>query len=186
MQSFTNIMAMAVMASIVKAQEAPAATGAAAKAAELLQVEAASDNEAFFHYIYIICAALIVVMAIWRITTESTKYVRTLTCLNNDTQKFFALPSRHWATFKKSIWYAPVGSKRHNKEIQLSAAINIGTLPTRLQLIFLILYFGTNVAFCVVSIHWRDASFVAVAKELRNRTGILAVVNMVGHVHLLE
>ena len=170
------------MASIARAQEAAQATGAAAQAAELLQVEAASDNKAFFHYVYFICAALIAAMAIWRITTESSKYVRTLTCLNNDSQRFFALPSRHWAIFKKHIWYAPIGGTRHNKEIQLSSAINIGTLPTRLQFCFLILYFGTNIAFCVVSIHWHDATFVAVAKELRNRTGILAVVNMVSRI----
>jgi hypothetical protein len=42
-------------------------------------------------------------------------------------------------------------------------------------------YFGTNVAFCVVSIDWSQ-SYATVAKELRNRTGILSVVNMVGEV----
>jgi hypothetical protein len=39
-------------------------------------------------------------------------------------------------------------------------------------------YFGTNIAFCVVSIDW-SAPLTTAMKELRNRTGILAVVNMV-------
>jgi hypothetical protein len=47
-----------------------------------------------------------------------------------------------------------------------------------MQLLLLTGYIGTNVAFCVVSIHW-DQAFGTVASELRNRTGVLAVVNMV-------
>ncbi|TVY51271.1 Ferric/cupric reductase transmembrane component 1, partial [Lachnellula cervina] len=116
--------------------------------------------------------------ALWRVGIESVKYVRTLTCLNNDTQKYFAAPSKRWASFKKHLLYAPVFSKRHNREIQLSSAMNVGTLPTRFQLMFLLSYFGTNVLFCVYSIDWALPA-ASSAKELRNRTGILAVVNMI-------
>lgn len=138
-------------------------------------------NQDFYNYIFIVLASLIVALGIWRFGIESVKYVRTLTCLNNDTQRYFAVPSRAFAAIKKNILYAPVFRKRHNREIQLSAAINVGTLPTRFQLVFLAGYFGTNIAFCVVSIQW-SASYKTVCDQLRNRTGTLAVVNMVSPV----
>ena len=101
-----------------------------------------------------------------------------MACLNNDTQRYFVAPSQAFASFKKHLIYAPVFSKRHNREFKLSAAVNVGTLPTRLQLLFLMAYFGTNVVFCVVSITW-DGAFATVCQQLMNRTGVLAVVNMV-------
>ena len=135
-------------------------------------------NQDFYNYVFIILASLTVALAMWRIGMESVKYVRTLTCLNNDTQRYFAAPSHTFAAIKKNLLYAPIFGKRHNREIQLSSAVNVGTLPTRFQLLFVAGYFGTNVAFCVVSIQW-DAAYTTVCQELRNRTGILAVVNLV-------
>jgi hypothetical protein len=173
-------MAVMDMAMMVSAQ-APVATKAAAATANALQQSASALNQDFYDYIFIVCASLIVAMIIWRVSVELVKYVRTLTCLNNETQRYFAIPSRTFASFKKNLLYAPVFRKRHNREFQLSAALNVGTLPTRLQLLFITGYFGTNVAFCVVSIHW-DQAFTTVARELRNRTGILAVVNMVSQI----
>ena len=172
--TFLGMLAIAKTAS----SQAPTTTGAGATAAKALQQKAAVLNQNFYDYIFIICASLVVAMVVWRVGIESVKYVRTLTCLNNDTQRYFATPSKTYATLKKDLIYAPIFRKRHNREFQLSAAINVGTLPTRLQLLFLSAYFGTNVAFCVVSIDWSQ-TFTTVAKELRNRTGILAVVNMV-------
>lgn len=142
------------------------------------QAPAAVLNQEFYNYIFVILASLTVALALWRVGIESVKYVRTLTCLNNETQRYFARPTGTYASFKKHLIYAPVLSKRHNREFRLSAAVNVGTLPTRLQLLFLMSYFGTNIAFCVVSIDWNQPLITA-AKELRNRTGVLAMVNMV-------
>ncbi|TGO60759.1 hypothetical protein BOTNAR_0140g00010, partial [Botryotinia narcissicola] len=155
----------------------PAAQAAAA-AAKALKVKAAMFNQDFYDYIFIVLAALIGGMIVWRVVMESVKYIRTMASLNNETQRYFAIPSSGFAKFKKHVLYAPVLSKRHNREIQMGRAINVGTLPTRFQLAFLLAYFGTNIAFCVVSITW-DQSYATVAQQLRNRTGILAVVNMI-------
>jgi hypothetical protein len=92
----------------------------------------------------------------------------------------FARPSNIFASMKMNLLHAPVFSKRHNREFQLSAAVNVGTLLARLQLLFLIGYFGTNVVFCAVSIQW-STTYTTVCQQLRNRTGILAVVNMVSN-----
>lgn len=157
----------------------PAAKAAAAAAAAALKAEAAAFNQAFYDYIFIVLASLIVAMIFWRVGIETVKYVRTMASLNNETQKYFAIPSSGFAKFKKHVLYAPIFSKRHNREIQMGRAVNVGTLPTRLQFVFLLGYFATNIAFCVVSISW-DQAYATVAQQVRNRTGILAVVNMVG------
>jgi hypothetical protein len=166
------------MMKMVTAQAAAQSSGAAAVAAKEAAVNAAGLDQDFYNYLLIICGALVVALVIWRVWSESVKHVRMLTCLNNETQRYFTLPSQSYASFKKHFLYAPIFSKRHNREFQLSAAINVGTLPTRFQLLFLMSYFGTNIAFCVVSIDWHE-DFVTVAMQVRNRTGILAVLNMV-------
>lgn len=180
MSFITYATAMAGLVANVMAQGAPApqATGAAAAAAAATKAQAASANMMFEHYILAVCFALAGAMLVWRVVQVSVTYVRTLACLNNDTQRYFSIPSQTYASVKKNLLYAPVFGQRHNREFHLSAAMNMGTLPTRLQLLFLASIFGTNVAFCVVSIHW-DLAYTQVAQELRNRTGILAVVNMV-------
>ncbi|KAM0129169.1 hypothetical protein ACHAP3_007900 [Botrytis cinerea] len=155
----------------------PAAKAAAAAAAAI-KAKASMFNQDFHDYIFIVLASLIGGMVVWRVVLESVKYIRTMASLNNETQRYFAVPSSGFAKFKKHVLYAPVFSKRHNREIQMGRAINVGTLPTRFQLAFLLAYFGTNIAFCVVSITW-DQSYATVAQQLRNRTGILAVVNMI-------
>lgn len=190
MFSSTRSLAVMALAKMVAGagEEAPAstnstgATGAAAAAkaaAAKAAINAAVLNQDFYNYIFVVCGSLIAALLVWRVGLESVKYVRQLTCLNNETQLYFTRPSDRFASIKKHFLYAPIFSKRHNREIQLSSAINVGTLPTRFQLLFLVGYFATNVAFCVVNIQWNGPAATA-ARELRNRTGILAVVNMVG------
>ncbi|KUJ20996.1 ferric-chelate reductase-like protein [Mollisia scopiformis] len=185
---FLAVMALAKMVAGAGEAAAPktnstgaatgAATGGTTGAAAAAKVNAAVLNQDFYNYIFIVCGSLIAALLVWRVGIESVKYVRQLTCLNNDTQLYFTRPSDRFSSVKKHLLYAPVFSKRHNREFQLSSAINVGTLPTRLQLAFLIGYFGTNVAFCVVGIQWKGAA-ATVEGQLRNRTGILAVVNMI-------
>lgn len=135
-------------------------------------------NEMLSHYLLIVLGALSIALAVWRFTTLLVRYVRTVTCLHNDTQRYFAKPSENYSWFKRNVIYAPILSKRHNREFQLSSAINVGTLPTRMQLVFLVGYFATNVAFCVMTIDF-SGPLGKVAALVRNRTGYLAVVNMI-------
>ncbi|KAK0113166.1 hypothetical protein ONS95_014865 [Cadophora gregata] len=178
MSSSTRLLAVMALARIAFGAAPPAPTGAAAVAAKAEAAKANVLNQDFYNYLFIICGSLVVAMIMWRMSTELVKYVRQLTSLNNDTQSYFIAPSENFARFKKHLLYAPVVSKRHNREFQLSSAVNMGTLPTRLQLAFLVGYIGTNVAFCVVSINW-DLAYADTLKQLRNRTGILSVVNMI-------
>lgn len=159
-------MAFAAMAGVAMGQAKQSAGAAAASA----------GNVNFNHYIFIILGAVVGGMMLYRILMEGTKYARKITSMNNDTQKYFAYPNMTYAKFKKHFLYAPIAGTRHNKEIQLTKAINVGTLPTRFQLLFITGYFATNITFCVLTIEWGTAT---AAQELRNRTGILSMVNMV-------
>lgn len=178
MSSPTRFAAVMALAQIVSAQAPAAATGAAAAAKAAAREKASALNHQFYNYLFIICGSLAVAMLIWRLCVGVGQYIRQLTCMNNEKQSYFTRPSENFAIFKKYLLYAPIFGRRHNREFQLSSAVNVGTLPTRLQALFLIGYLATNVAFCVVSINW-DGAYAATLGELRNRTGILAVVNMI-------
>jgi len=135
-------------------------------------------NKMFSQYLIIILGSLAAALLVWRLSTLFIKYIRTVACLNNDTQRYFAAASPKVSWFKKNVLYAPIFSKRHNREFQLSSAVNVGTLPTRFQLAFLLAYFATNVAFCVVTVDF-SLPYAQVAKLIRNRTGVLSVMNMI-------
>lgn len=157
---------------------AAGAAGGGGTAGGASQGTASLFNTDFSDFILIVLSSLAVSLIIWRVGIESVKYVRTLTCLSNNTQKYFSIPSKPFASFKKHVLYAPIFRKRHNREFQLSSAVNVGTLPTRLQLAFLTAYVGMNVAFCVVHIDWSGET-ATIAQDLRNRAGTLAVTNLV-------
>lgn len=81
-----------------------------------------------------------------------------------------------WPRIKKQIIYAPLWKKRHNREIQLSRAGNVGTLPSRLHTVLLSAYLGINMFYCLY-LRYSDPKAKILA-ELRGRTGHLAMVNM--------
>ncbi|KAI1327845.1 ferric-chelate reductase [Xylariaceae sp. FL0255] len=136
------------------------------------------ENEALSQYLLLIASIVAVLIIIWRLSTGITRYVRTVVSLNNKKQRFFARPSLNYAFIKKHFIYAPIFRKRHNREFQLSSAVNVGTLPTRAQLLFVMGYFATNVAFAVIDIDF-NGSYEDAMKQLRNRSGTLATVNMI-------
>lgn len=138
----------------------------------------ASMNLNLSNYLYIVCGVVSAIVIIWKVTENLIRYTRHIVCLNNDQQRYFALPSPWLSWAKQHMLYAPVLRKRHNREIQLSSALNVGTLPTRFQLLFLTAYFATNVAFCVIDIPFQD-SYENVARLIRNRSGVLATINLV-------
>ncbi|RYC64053.1 hypothetical protein CHU98_g2170 [Xylaria longipes] len=136
------------------------------------------ENHSLANYLLYITAIGSALVIIWRVTTGITRYVRTVASLNNDTQRFFAQPSSRFSWIKKHILYAPLFRKRHNREFQVSSAVNVGTLPSRFQFLFLLGYFVTNVVFTVVHIPFAESAADGL-KQLRNRSGTLATVNLI-------
>ncbi|KAI9765635.1 MAG: hypothetical protein M1839_005407 [Geoglossum umbratile] len=136
------------------------------------------QNEALSRYLLIICACISVILIIWRVWDQSIMYVRTATSIHSNDQRYFATPNQKLSFFKRNILYAPIFRKRHSHELQLSRAVNVGTLPSRLELLFLASYFATNIVFCVINIPFAS-SFTDAALTLGRRTGSLSVVNMI-------
>ena len=83
-----------------------------------------------------------------------------------------------WPQFKKNVLYAPLGKKRHNREVKFSEAVNVGTLPSRFHTLMLFLLLGSNIAYCCI-LDYRQSNKAALLAELRGRSGILATVNMI-------
>lgn len=135
-------------------------------------------HKAFTNYLFIVCGAVGIALLAWRLYTLFIHKVRHVVCLNNEKQRYFAIPHTKLSWIKRNALYAPVFRKRHNREIQMSSAVNFGTLPTRLETLFLVLYFATNVIFSVVGVPFTGEE-VKAASTFRDRTGILSVVNMV-------
>ena len=79
---------------------------------------------------------------------------------------------------KREIIYAPFGSKRHNREWQLGKSFNYGTIPGRAHTILLLGYVFSNFVYMTI-LPYRTQVIHKIIAELRGRSGVLAVVNMV-------
>ncbi|KAL8714179.1 MAG: hypothetical protein Q9220_001908 [cf. Caloplaca sp. 1 TL-2023] len=138
---------------------------------------AAIDNVRFARYTLTVLAAIVVVLFIFRVVIHTVRYIRTLTCLNNDTQRYFKMPSPAFGAIKQHILYAPLFRRRHNREIHLGW-FRLGYVPTRVQSLFLMAVVLMNVTLSVSGIEWSGTRAAALS-HLRNRTGTLSVVNMI-------
>ena len=150
----------------MNAQSSPAEVAAVAK-----------DNLLFSHYVLIVLSAIVVSFFIYRIASDSVRHLRTLTCLNNDTQRYFRTPNRIFGFIKQHLFYAPLFKKRHSRPVR-AGPIELGTLPTRLQGFLIVGIIAMNIILCVYGIEWRGP-IATKLKHFRNRSGTLAVVNLI-------
>ena len=96
-----------------------------------------------------------------------------------DKQGFWRVSQWHWSPWiKKYITYAPLWKKRHNREFRLSSAINVGTLPSRLHTIILVIYLLSNLIY-MFFLDWSKENRWSFWAEVRGRSGTLSAVNMV-------
>lgn len=137
-------------------------------------------NNLFKDILWLSLGVLAILILFTRISERLQKHWRHLTAMNipGEQQLYWARNQPIWWKVKKDILYAPLWKKRHNREIRLSSAVNIGTLPSRLHAILLGLYLATNIAFCIV-LDYKKVDKYAVVAELRGRAGVLAVCNMI-------
>lgn len=96
-----------------------------------------------------------------------------------DRQSYWKFTQWDWMPgLKKGLVYAPLWKKRHNREIRLSSAVNMGTLPSRFHAFLLFGYLASNLAYMFV-LDWKQENKYALCAEMRGRAGTLSVVNMV-------
>lgn len=127
-------------------------------------------------------ACIIATLLVYRWTLSLLQHVRQLANLNHGTssdgrQRYFSTPDETWARIKRHFIVAPLFTRRHNREFRLSAAMNVGILPGRMQSFWLLGYFALNIVFTVWKIDWSNSE--AFMDEGLSRTGVLAVLNMI-------
>ncbi|KAF1819776.1 metalloreductase [Dissoconium aciculare CBS 342.82] len=133
--------------------------------------------------INVACGAFMLLLVItfaYRWLDMSKAYLRFVTSLGTEGDQRYWQQNHttFWPWLKRNLLYAPLFRVRHNREIQLSKAISIGTLPSRFHTVLLGLYLASNLAYCLI-LDWRQPNQYAVIAELRGRSGILAAFNLI-------
>lgn len=127
----------------------------------------------------LVCFCLLILLV--RLVQMSKAHLRHLFSLtaNHEQQNFWKHDrSALWPRLKKHLLYAPLRHKRHNREMHLSAAINMGILPSRFHTLLLLTYLASNIAYCTI-LNYSSPNKNQLIAEVRGRTGVLAVVNMI-------
>ena len=123
--------------------------------------------------------ALCVLTFIYRVTRMVNSHLRHVSVLGSQNQTLWSRNQSSWWPFiQRHLAYAPFWKNRHNREIQLSSAVNVGTIPSRFHTILLTLYLLSNVAYCLI-LDYSHEDGAAIIAELRGRSGVLATVNLV-------
>ncbi|CAM1501779.1 Fc.00g037630.m01.CDS01 [Cosmosporella sp. VM-42] len=125
-----------------------------------------------------ILALIILSIRLMEITWAKLRQVSTMS-VAGQRQGYWRIAQWSWMpSLKKHLIYAPLWNKRHNREFRLSSAMNVGTLPSRLQTVILLVYLASNFAY-MFALHWNNPNKFAFCAELRGRSGTLSLVNMV-------
>lgn len=138
-------------------------------------------NNLFKIILWVSLGVLAMLILLIRMFQRWRAHIRHMTAMNlsPQQQKYFAINrGKWWWKFKKWVLYAPLGKKRHNREIRLSSALNMGTIPSRFHSILLAGFIISNVAYTVALPYSREDKYSIIA-ALRGRSGVLAVVNMI-------
>ncbi|KAI0602569.1 putative FAD binding protein [Biscogniauxia sp. FL1348] len=125
-----------------------------------------------------ILALTVLVVRILEIAWSKLRQVSAMS-MPGERQAYWKTSQWSWMPgLKRNLIYAPLWKKRHNREMKLSGAISVGTLPSRLHFIILSLYLLSNSVY-MFYLDWRQENHFSLAAEIRGRSGTLAVVNMV-------
>lgn len=152
--------------------------------ANLRRVSAPNDeieqvSTRFASYGFICLTSVAVAVAIYQTVLATSRYIRTLLCLNKEKQNYFSHPMRYYALFKEHLLYAPLIRTRHHQEIRLFRGWGVGILPTRFQSILLMGIAAMNVTFCVKATYTNGTLRRLTMKDLGKQCGTLAVANMI-------
>ena len=135
------------------------------------------DNVRFSQYLLYVLLGIVGALIIYNLVITSIRHIRTLTCLNNDTQRFFKAPQPLYAKIKQHLLYAPLFSRRHSKQVRVGP-MDLGILPTRLQSLLFLSIIIMNVILATFGMEWSGTNTTLIM-HFRNRVGLLAVTNMI-------
>ncbi|KAJ5846263.1 hypothetical protein N7534_009932 [Penicillium rubens] len=115
---------------------------------------------------------------IWQLAFRFSRHLRRLASFTDDRQRYFVSTHNTFAWIKEHIIYAALFRSRHNRELQLSSAINMGTLPSRFHAFLVTGVIAMNITLCCVTTPYGSDSDT-LAGVIRNRTGVMATVNLI-------
>lgn len=138
--------------------------------------EAFNDDLARISLLALGCAAA--AMYVWQLGFRFSGHLRRLSSFSDDRQRYFISAHESFARLKEHLIYAPLFRTRHNREFQLSQAVNMGNLPSRFHALLISGIIAMNVALCVITVPYRSTEDT-VAGVIRNRTGTMATVNLI-------
>lgn len=138
--------------------------------------EAVNDDLARYSILALGCAAA--AYYIWQLSFRFSRHLRRLASFSDDRQRYFVSTHDTFAWIKEHIIYAALFRTRHNQELQLSSAINMGTLPSRFHFFLVTGVVAMNVALCCVTTPYGSEED-SLAGIVRNRTGTMATVNLI-------
>ncbi|KAJ5577623.1 uncharacterized protein N7459_006587 [Penicillium hispanicum] len=138
--------------------------------------ESLNDNLARYSILALGCAAA--AMYIWKLAFGLNEHLRQLASFSDEKQRYFIPAHETFSWFKNHLIYAPLFRTRHNREMQLSSAINMGNLPSRFHGLLVAGVVAMNVILCVVTTPYASNE-KTVAGIVRNRTGTMATVNLI-------
>ncbi|KAF4762736.1 hypothetical protein N7455_002221 [Penicillium solitum] len=138
--------------------------------------EAVNDDLARYSLLALGCAAA--AYYIWQLAFRFSRHLRRLASFTDDRQRYFVSTHNTFAWIKDHIIYAALFRNRHNRELQLSSALNMGTLPSRFHAFLITGVIAMNVTLCCVTTPYGSESDT-LAGIIRNRTGVMATVNLI-------
>ncbi|KAK6544452.1 hypothetical protein TWF694_001147 [Orbilia ellipsospora] len=178
----TSAIASAVSSAAVQAQSSGSKSGGSSGGGQLSPgeqnaMEAESIN--FSHWLFICLSLVAFIIVFYRAIILFQQHMRHIVCINDSKQSYWSVPAHpFFSKLKKDFLLAPLFGIRHNEHFKIGSAGSAGVVPTRFQTLFLFILFGGNVGLTLCTIHWSKGS-TTILSELRNRSGVLAVTNMI-------
>lgn len=124
--------------------------------------------------------AVVVALFIFRLISDRAREHRRQMCVYNPSHAVFTRSSALRSFFHRHLLHAPICGHRHNLEYRLfERKVILGTVPSRIQALFLLTYTALNVALCVGTMPFSRNSPDSVLRRLSSNTGILAVANLI-------
>ena len=137
------------------------------------------DNMRFASLLLVCLLCLAVTLILYHGIESFIRYLRMIVCLNDPAQKYFSRPTPWFSFLKRHLLYAPLFRKRHSREVRLTRYLPVGLLPSRLQTLLLTGILAMNLAFALTGIEFKEGATVNMLTHFRNRTGTLAVAQMI-------
>ena len=135
------------------------------------------SSRGLYSSIGLVCIVVVLIRLMQRAHAH-IRHVMTLTSTPQQQNFWRHDQNTFWPGLKKHLLYAPLKNKRHNREIQLSAAVNVGTIPSRLQTLLLVAFMVSNLVY-IMLLDYSNPNKAALIAELRGRSGHLSTMNMI-------